>query len=119
MLDEVKRKLRSLMKKPRRDRHHHDARIPEGAQPGGPERPDEAHEVAPPREETGAGSAEADQGAKELRHDGWTGIRPRKPGEDTDMGRDIVPDITMPGRDLLPPDDDRGTEGAGGSSGSK
>lgn len=111
MLDEVKRKFRRLVRdtikhQPKR-RGDHDVRIPEDAQPGGPGRADEAEKVTPPRREEGFGVPVTD---KEKLHDGYSDIRPRRPGEDTDMGRDIVPDITMPGRDLLPPEDDEEEE---------
>ncbi len=113
MLDEVKRKLRRLVRgKPPPKKRYDDARIPEGPQPGGPERPDEAPEVRPPAE--GEEGYAVPVSRKEKLHDGYTGIRPRRPGEDTDMGRDLVPDITMPGRDLLPPKDDDDEEQRGG-----
>jgi hypothetical protein len=72
-----------------------DVRIPEPPQPGGPERPGDAAQVRPPRTPD-----------REKTHDGWSEIRRRAPGEDTDMGRDMLPDVTYPGRDLRPPEDD-------------
>jgi hypothetical protein len=98
MLDEMKRRLRRLVRKPPKKKRHSDVRIPEGPQPGGPERPNEA--ITPPKK------AATDSGLEKERHDGYSDIRPRRPGENTHMGRDIIPDITMPGRDLLPPEDD-------------
>ena len=43
--------------------------------------------------------------ARQKRHDGWGEIRARRPGEDTDLSLRPA-DITMPGKDLIPPDDD-------------
>jgi hypothetical protein len=85
MIDHMKKRIRRLVKK-------RGARIPEDSQPGGPGRADEADEVSPP------GGYAVPVTKKEKVHDGWTEIRPRRPGEDTDMGP--VPDITDPGRDL-------------------
>jgi hypothetical protein len=99
MLDELKRRLRRLVRRtPPKKKRRSDVRIPEGPQPGGPERPHEA--ITPPKKTGQSGVVEKE------RHDGYSGIRPRRPGEDTNMGRDIIPDITMPGRDLKPPKDD-------------
>lgn len=96
MLENVKRRIRRLVRKRDGDRRgQSDARIPEPPQPGGPERPDEADHVKPPKNEFAVPVTN-----KERRHDGWSEIRPRRPGEDTDMGRDLLPDITDPGRDL-------------------
>lgn len=92
MLERVKRGIRRFVKKVAREA---DARIPEGPQPGGPERPDEADRVRPPADDYAVPVT-----TKERRHDGWSEIRPRRPGEDTDMGRDMLPDITDPGRDI-------------------
>lgn len=55
-------------------------------------------------------SAPAEQNAvpipqREKRHDGWGEIRVRRPGEDTDLSLRPA-DITMPGKDLAPPDDE-------------
>lgn len=85
MLNDVKRKIRRLVRKRR------GASIPEGPQPGGPGRADEAEDVSPSE-----GYA-VPVTKKERRHDGWSEIRPRRPGEDTDLG---APDITDPGKDL-------------------
>lgn len=122
MLDEVKRTFRRLVRKAAKHkpghREDHEVRIPEESQPGGPGRADEAEKVSPPHQaapERGDTSNGDDElvSAKEKRHDGYADIRPRRPGEDTDMGRDIVPDITMPGRDLRPPEDEeQGKDGA-------
>lgn len=120
MLDEVKRKFRRLVRdaakhRPgKKHREDHEVRIPEESQPGGPGRADEAEKVTPPRrvKSNGDGDLVSD---KERRHDGYADIRPRRPGEDTDMGRDLVPDITMPGRDLRPPDDDDEEQEKGGA----
>lgn len=85
--------FRRLKREIRRFAEKRGARIPEGPQPGGPERPDEAGDVSPP------GGYAVPVTKKEKRHDGWAEIRPRRPGEDTDMGQGR-PDITDPGRDL-------------------
>ena len=66
------------------------ARIPEGPQPVITPPPDKVPPVP----------------AREKRHDGWGEIRPRRPGEDTDLGLRPA-DITMPGKDLKPPPDDK------------
>ncbi len=89
MLDEMKRRIRRLVMKRRSG-----ARIPEEPQPGGPGRADEAEKVSPPDDYA------VPITKKEKLHDGWSEIRPRRPGEDTDMSRGPVPDITDPGRDL-------------------
>ena len=48
MLDELKRRLRRLVRRtPPKKKRRSDVRIPEGPQPGGPERPHEA--ITPPR----------------------------------------------------------------------
>jgi hypothetical protein len=97
MMGDVRRRIRCWMGRGRSGtgrRGEGDARIPEEPQPGGPERPEEAYRVRPPPPEG------------ERTHDGWSAIRPRQPGEDTDMGRDVVPDVTYPGRDLRPPPED-------------
>lgn len=113
MLDEIKRKLRRIMRPKPPPKKRREVRIPEEPQPGGPERAQEAQSVRPPEGEPAAPEKTQKEESyavpvnpkKEL-HDGYADIRPRRPGEETDMGRDIVPDITIPGRDLLPPEDD-------------
>lgn len=82
MLDRVKREIERLRRL--RLRKKRPARIPEGPRPGGPEQPENAPDVTPPN-----------------RHDGWTEIRPRRPGEDTSVGLRPV-DITSPGKELRP-----------------
>lgn len=94
MLGKMKRRIRRWVGGERGDRRD-TVRIPEGPQPGGPERPDEAADVRPQRGVD-----------PEKTHDGWSEIRRRRPGEDTDMGHDVRPDVTYPGRDLRPPPDD-------------
>lgn len=93
MMEKVKRKIRRLVARidARAARRTQPARAPEPPRPSGPERaaepgPDDEYAVPVTN--------------KERRHDGWSEIRPRRPGEDTDMGRDMVPDITDPGRDI-------------------
>lgn len=101
MLKEMKRRFRRWVAGEGR---RGGARIPEGPQPGGPERPDEAADVRPP--ENPKRDEDEKRETKEKMHDGWSEIRPRRPGEDTDMGRDMMPDVTYPGRDLRPPRED-------------
>ena len=96
MLEKVKRRIRRIVRKKDGGGRDPDARIPEKPQPGGPERP---HEVSSVRPSEGNDFA-VPVTNKERRHDGWSEIRPRRPGEDTDMGRDMIPDITDPGKDL-------------------
>jgi hypothetical protein len=74
---------------------HMGPRISERSQPGDRERPEEAEDVTPP--------VAVPVTPKEKGHDGLAPIRLRRPGEDTDIGRDMRPDITDPGPDLRRP----------------
>lgn len=82
MLDRVKREIERLRRL--RVRKKRAVRIPEGSQSGGPEHAERAPDVTPTN-----------------RHDGWSEIRPRRPGEDTSVGLRPV-DITSPGKELRP-----------------
>ena len=99
MLGEVKRKIRRW--KWSREDKRSGPRIPERSQPGGPGRAGEKDAVSPPKDYAVPTSP------KEKQHDGWGEIRPRRPGEDTDLALPRAPDITMPGKDLLPSKGDR------------
>lgn len=92
MMDELRRRIRRLLEK-------------KAGSP--PSEPGAAVAAEPCEPGAGAGSGSPRVGpaddyavpvsSKERRHDGWSEIRPRRPGEDTDMGRDLIPDITDPG----------------------
>ncbi len=96
MLERFKRTIRRMVvKKDESKERDRGARAPENPPPG-PPRPDEAR----PGGDEASGDFAVPVTRKERRHDGWGPIRPRRPGEDTDIGRDMIPDITDPGPDL-------------------
>lgn len=90
MMDELRRRIRRLLeKKAGSPPSEQGAAVPEPCAPGAPD-------AGSPRIEP-ADDYAVPVSSKERRHDGWSEIRPRRPGEDTDMGRDLIPDITDPG----------------------
>ncbi len=92
MMDRLRRSIRRLVdKKAGSPRGEREARAPEAASEPGAAACEEPHGAGPPDDYA------VPVTCKERRHDGWSEIRPRRPGEDTDMGRDMIPDITDPG----------------------